>query len=88
MLTGANRDVLSKLALHTDITHDLFKLIDERNLKSLGELEQDLVYGDKHSKDFIYWLSEHQNALSRDKVKCCTSVDSTSCRMGQVITVV
>ncbi|CAD7700025.1 unnamed protein product [Ostreobium quekettii] len=63
------RDVLSKVALHIDISHDLFQLVEERNLKTLGEVEQDLVYGDKHSKDVITWLSENQQASVRDKMR-------------------
>lgn len=62
------RDFISRLSLHVDITHDLFKATNERHLKEMGELEQDLVYGDKHSKDIMTWLQAHKNALPQDKV--------------------
>lgn len=52
-----------------DITHDLFKATNERHLKEMGELEQDLVYGDKHSKDIMTWLQANKGAHPQDKVK-------------------
>ena len=63
-------DVLSNMALHIDITRDLFKVTSDRKLKQIGELEQDLVYGEKHSKDIISLLSDDQTLDPQDKVTC------------------
>lgn len=56
------------MALHIDITGDLFKITRERKLKLIGELEQDLVYGEKHSKDIITLLSNESDLNAQDKV--------------------
>eukprot|EP00210_Caulerpa_lentillifera_P003581 g3416.t1 len=63
------RDVLSNMTLHVDITGDLFKITNDRKLKEIGELEQDLVYGDKHSKDIISLLTTEQNLTAEDKMR-------------------
>lgn len=63
------RGFLSRLSCHIDITQCLFKITDERKLKDLGELEQDLIFGDKHSKDLIQWLQVNQNLKTEDKMR-------------------
>lgn len=64
-----NRDVLSNMSLHIDISRDLFQVTNDRHLKEIGELEQDLVYGEKHSKDIIALLSNDLNLNGEDKVQ-------------------
>jgi len=61
-------DVLSKMDMHIDITRTLFKIVGDRKLKEIGELEQDLVYGEKHSKDIIGLLSDDPGLETKDKV--------------------
>lgn len=61
-------DVLSNMALHIDITRDLFHVTSHRKLKEIGELEQDLVYGEKHSKDIITLLQDDPTLDRLDKV--------------------
>jgi len=64
------REVLGKLSLHIQISSDLRSVTNEHILTDVGELEQDLVLGDKHSKDLITFLQENQANMDRlDKVR-------------------
>lgn len=64
------REILSKLSLHIQISEDLRKVTNERILTDVGELEQDLVLGEKNSKDMLAFLQENQHLMSvGDKVR-------------------
>ncbi|GMH46102.1 hypothetical protein BSKO_14066 [Bryopsis sp. KO-2023] len=63
------RDFISRLSLHIDITSELFQATNARKLKEMGELEQDVVYGDKHSKDIMTWLQANKDAKPIDKMR-------------------
>jgi len=54
--------------MHIDITRTLFKIVGDRKLKEIGELEQDLVYGEKHYKDIISLLSDDPGLETKDNV--------------------
>ena len=56
------------MSLHIDITGELFRITSDRKLKEIGELEQDLVYGEKHSRDIIALLSDGPTLETQDKV--------------------
>ena len=56
------------MSLHIDITGELFRITSDRKLKEIGELEQDLVYGEKHSRDIIALLSDGPALETQDKV--------------------
>lgn len=64
------RDVLAKLSLHIQMSSDLKQVTSHRQLTEVGELEQDLVLGEKNSKDLINFLAEHHDSLERmDKMR-------------------
>ncbi|MEW5299817.1 MAG: hypothetical protein WDW36_002793 [Sanguina aurantia] len=63
------REILSRLSLHIQISSDLKTVTNERQLTDLGELEQDLVLGDKNSKDLINFLAENQSLEPADKMR-------------------
>ncbi|KAK6118999.1 hypothetical protein DH2020_047285 [Rehmannia glutinosa] len=47
---------IEKLSLHVDIAGKINKIIRESGLKEVGQLEQDLVFGDAGTKDLINFL--------------------------------
>jgi hypothetical protein len=44
------------LSMHVQLTSSIFKQVNERDLISLGRLEQELVFGEKKSNDIILHL--------------------------------
>ncbi|CAH9111953.1 unnamed protein product [Cuscuta epithymum] len=62
---------IEKLSLHVDIAGKLNKIIREFGLRELGQLEQNLVFGDAGTKDVINFLRmnqdvNHENKLHRE----------------------
>ncbi|KAG2432231.1 hypothetical protein HXX76_009150 [Chlamydomonas incerta] len=53
------REQLSRLALHIQLSSELKTATNARSLTEVGELEQDLVLGDKSSKDMLAYFAEH-----------------------------
>ncbi|PNW76570.1 hypothetical protein CHLRE_11g467699v5 [Chlamydomonas reinhardtii] len=53
------REQLSRLALHIQLSSELKTATNARALTEVGELEQDLVLGDKSSKDMLAYFAEH-----------------------------
>ncbi|XBI98325.1 hypothetical protein VPH35_018576 [Triticum aestivum] len=53
-------DQIDKLSLHVEIAEKLFDIIKEQHLKDVGQLEQDLVFGDAGSKELIDFFRTHQ----------------------------
>lgn len=51
------REVLTRMSTHIQISSDLKAVTNERLLTDVGELEQDVVLGEKSSKDMIAFLS-------------------------------
>ncbi|KAL6566127.1 STXBP unc-18 S1 [Orobanche gracilis] len=49
---------IEKLSLHVDIAGKINKIIRESGLKEVGQLEQDLVFGDAESKDLKKFLRD------------------------------
>ncbi|XP_042007569.1 SNARE-interacting protein KEULE-like isoform X1 [Salvia splendens] len=56
---------IEKLSLHVDIAGKINKLIRESGLKDVGQLEQDLVFGDAGTKDIINFLRAKED-ISRE----------------------
>ncbi|XP_055821366.1 SNARE-interacting protein KEULE-like [Solanum dulcamara] len=60
---------IEKLSLHVDIAGKLNRMIRESNLKEIGQLEQDLVFGDAGTKDLINFLRVHQDVTRESKLR-------------------
>ncbi|XP_042010657.1 SNARE-interacting protein KEULE-like isoform X3 [Salvia splendens] len=56
---------IEKLSLHVDIAGKINKIIRESGLKDVGQLEQDLVFGDAGTKDIINFLRAKED-ISRE----------------------
>ncbi|GIL82467.1 hypothetical protein Vretimale_11867 [Volvox reticuliferus] len=64
------REVLGRLALHIQLSSELRTATNARGLTDVGELEQDIVLGEKKSKDVLAFLTEHQSQMDpSDKVR-------------------
>ncbi|GIL60067.1 hypothetical protein Vafri_14734 [Volvox africanus] len=57
------REVLGRLALHIQLSSELRTSTNNHNLTDVGELEQDVVLGEKTSKDLLAFLTEHQSKM-------------------------
>ncbi|KAG9158915.1 hypothetical protein Leryth_013304 [Lithospermum erythrorhizon] len=60
---------IEKLSLHVDIAGKINKIIRESGLKELGQLEQDLVFGDAGTKDVINFLRTKLDVTHENKLR-------------------
>ncbi|XP_023514794.1 protein transport Sec1a-like [Cucurbita pepo subsp. pepo] len=60
---------VEKITLHVEIAGKINTLIREMGLRELGQLEQDLVFGDAGAKDVINFLRTNQNASPENKLR-------------------
>ncbi|KAI3886609.1 hypothetical protein MKW92_014398 [Papaver armeniacum] len=60
---------MDKLSLHVEIAGKINRLIRELGLRDLGQLEQDLVFGDAGSKELINFLRLKQDASPENKLR-------------------
>ncbi|KAL3498713.1 hypothetical protein ACH5RR_041445 [Cinchona calisaya] len=60
---------IEKLSLHVDIAGKVNRIIRELGLKELGQLEQDLVFGDAGTKDVINFLRMNQDVTRENKLR-------------------
>ncbi|PKA66457.1 SNARE-interacting protein KEULE [Apostasia shenzhenica] len=60
---------IDKLSLHVEIAGKINKLIKESGLRDLGQLEQDLVFGDAGSKDLINFLRTNQEVSPENNLR-------------------
>lgn len=60
---------IDKLSLHVDIAAKINKIIRESGLKEVGQLEQDLVFGDAGTKEVINFLRTHPDTAREDKLR-------------------
>ncbi|XP_030552014.1 protein transport Sec1a-like [Rhodamnia argentea] len=60
---------VDKLSLHVEIAGKINKMIREIGLRELGQLEQDLVFGDAGAKDVISFLRTKQDATPENKLR-------------------
>ncbi|XP_071705895.1 SNARE-interacting protein KEULE-like [Rutidosis leptorrhynchoides] len=58
-----------KLSLHVDMAAKINKIIKETGLKEVGQLEQDLVFGDAGTKELINFLRTKPDAPSEYKLR-------------------
>ncbi|WIA41900.1 hypothetical protein OEZ86_009221 [Tetradesmus obliquus] len=64
------REVLGRLSVHIFVSSELKNTLNARSLTELGELEQNLIYGDANSQDLIKFLSDHGASLeAADKMR-------------------
>jgi hypothetical protein len=62
-------------AAHLQISHDLKAVTNQYGLTDVGELEQDLVLGEKTSKEMLEYLRGGQ----KGGVRCCIVVNCCMC---------
>ncbi|KAL9348472.1 hypothetical protein Peur_059838 [Populus x canadensis] len=60
---------VEKLTLHIEIAGKINSVIRELGLRDLGQLEQDLVFGDAGAKDVISFLRTKQDASPENKLR-------------------
>ncbi|KAL3818169.1 hypothetical protein ACJIZ3_004074 [Penstemon smallii] len=60
---------IEKLSLHVDIAGKINKIIRESGLKEVGELEQNLVFGDAGTKELINFLRVKEDVSRENKLR-------------------
>ncbi|KAG5249224.1 VESICLE PROTEIN SORTING-ASSOCIATED [Salix viminalis] len=60
---------IDKLSLHVEIAGKINRIIRESGLRELGQLEQDLVFGDAGMKDVIKFLTTKEDATRENKLR-------------------
>ncbi|KNA14722.1 hypothetical protein SOVF_105040 [Spinacia oleracea] len=60
---------IDKLSLHVEIAGKINRIIREQNLRDVGKLEQELVFGDAGTKDVIRFLSMNKDLSRESKLR-------------------
>lgn len=60
---------IGKLSLHVEIAGKINNMIRELGLRDVGQLEQDLVFGDAGTKELIEFLRKNQDATRENKMR-------------------
>ncbi|KAL3649467.1 Protein transport Sec1a [Castilleja foliolosa] len=60
---------MEKLSLHVEIAGKINNVIREMCLRELGQLEQNLVFGDAATKEVITFLRSKQDGMSENKLR-------------------
>ncbi|XP_040987049.1 SNARE-interacting protein KEULE-like [Juglans microcarpa x Juglans regia] len=60
---------IDKLSLHVEIAGKINRTIRESGLRELGQLEQDLVFGDAGMKDVIKFLTTKEDTTRENKLR-------------------
>ncbi|KAJ0971818.1 hypothetical protein J5N97_019777 [Dioscorea zingiberensis] len=60
---------IDKLSLHVEIAGKLNKIIRDMDLREIGQLEQDLVFGDAGAKEVINFLRTKQDVSPENKLR-------------------
>ncbi|XP_031269702.1 protein transport Sec1a [Pistacia vera] len=60
---------VDKLSLHVEIAGKINQIIRDTGLRELGQLEQDLVFGDAGAKDVINFLRTKQESTPENKLR-------------------
>ncbi|KAJ6712341.1 VESICLE PROTEIN SORTING-ASSOCIATED [Salix purpurea] len=60
---------IDKLSLHVEIADKINRIIRELGLRELGQLEQDLVFGDAGMTDVINFLTTKEDATRENKLR-------------------
>ncbi|KDO67950.1 hypothetical protein CISIN_1g0060291mg [Citrus sinensis] len=62
-------DQIDKLSLHVEIAGKINKIIRELRLRELGQLEQDLVFGDAGLKDVVKFFTTNEDVSRENKLR-------------------
>ncbi|KAL8111413.1 protein transport Sec1a-like [Apium graveolens] len=62
-------EIKEKLSIHVEIAGQVNQIIRDEGLRDLGQLEQDLVFGDAGSKEVINFLRSNQDASYECKLR-------------------
>ncbi|XP_073525496.1 uncharacterized protein [Phyllobates terribilis] len=62
-------EMMEKLSAHVEIAGKINSLIGEQGLRELGQLEQDLVFGDAAAKDVITYFRTNQDISPGNKLR-------------------
>ncbi|XP_061954467.1 SNARE-interacting protein KEULE [Populus nigra] len=60
---------IDKISLHVEIAEKISRIIRESGLRELGQLEQDLVFGDAGMTDVIKFLTTKEDATRENKLR-------------------
>ncbi|KAI9082770.1 hypothetical protein K1719_035344 [Acacia pycnantha] len=60
---------MDKLSLHVEIAGKINRIIRELGLRELGQMEQDLVFGDAGTKDVIKFLTANEDRTRENKLR-------------------
>ncbi|ESW27592.1 hypothetical protein PHAVU_003G215400 [Phaseolus vulgaris] len=60
---------IDKLSLHVEIAGKINRIIRESGLRELGQLEQDLVFGDAGTKEVIKFLTTNEDTTRENKLR-------------------
>ncbi|XWS49815.1 hypothetical protein CRYUN_Cryun12cG0035300 [Craigia yunnanensis] len=60
---------IDKLSLHVEIAGKINRIIRDQGLRELGQLEQDLVFGDAGMKDVIKFFTTNEEASRENKLR-------------------
>nr|KYP56441.1 SNARE-interacting protein KEULE [Cajanus cajan] len=60
---------IDKLSLHVEIAGKINRIIRETGLRELGQLEQDIVFGDAGMKDVIKFLTTKEDTSRENKLR-------------------
>ncbi|GMN32561.1 hypothetical protein TIFTF001_003733 [Ficus carica] len=60
---------IDKLSLHVEVAGKINRIIREQGLRELGQLEQDLVFGDAGMKDIIKYLTTKDDTTRENKLR-------------------
>lgn len=60
---------IDKLSLHVEIAGKINRIIREQGLKDVGQLEQDLVFGDAGTTEVINFLRTHEDVSRENKLR-------------------
>ncbi|KAL3814916.1 hypothetical protein ACJIZ3_016184 [Penstemon smallii] len=60
---------MEKLSIHVEIAGKINKIIRDVGLRELGQLEQDLVFGDAGTKEVINFLRTKQEGMCENKLR-------------------
>ncbi|CAL9211861.1 SNARE-interacting protein KEULE [Musa acuminata AAA Group] len=60
---------IDKLSLHVEIAGKINRVIREQGLREVGQLEQDLVFGDAGTKELINFLRTKQDVSRENKLR-------------------
>ncbi|XP_024996537.1 protein transport Sec1a [Cynara cardunculus var. scolymus] len=65
----AYNEQMEKLSLHVEIAGKINEIVRDEGLRDLGQLEQDLVFGDAGTKEVLHYLRTYQGTDSEYKLR-------------------